>query len=74
MSMDGSATWSGRFGVSSGELANRGLRRENQGIERAKGRYVLLLNSDTLVLDGAIAQMVSFSEAHPEARPPRAGC
>jgi len=47
---------------------NRGFAAaNNQGIERAKGRYVLLLNSDTLVLDGAIDQMVSFAEAHPEA-------
>jgi len=47
---------------------NRGFAvANNQGIEMAKGRYVLLLNSDTLVLDGAIDKMVSFAEAHPEA-------
>ena len=48
--------------------ANRGFAAaNNQGLQLAKGRYVLLLNSDTLVLDGAIEKMVSFAEAHPEA-------
>jgi GT2 family glycosyltransferase len=47
---------------------NRGFAAaNNQAIEAAQGRYVLLLNSDTLVLDGAIDKMVGFAEAHPEA-------
>ena len=39
----------------------------NQGMAVAKGRYVLLLNSDTVVLDGAIAKTVGFADAHPRA-------
>jgi len=39
----------------------------NQGIRTAKGRYVLLLNSDTLVLDQAIAKVVSFADVHSDA-------
>lgn len=39
----------------------------NQGMAIAKGRYVLLLNSDTVVLDGAIAKTVTFADDHPEA-------
>ena len=46
---------------------NRGFAAaNNQGMEIAKGRYVLLLNSDTLVLDGAIQKTVSFADGRPE--------
>ena len=47
---------------------NRGFAAaNNQGISIAKGRYILLLNSDTIVLDKAIHKTVSFADAHPEA-------
>src|ERR1017187_9918690 len=47
---------------------NKGfIRANNQGIEIATGRYVLLLNSDTIVLENAIARTVQFADAHPEA-------
>ncbi len=39
----------------------------NQGIAISKGRYVLLLNSDTVVLDNAIAKTAAFADSHPEA-------
>lgn len=39
----------------------------NQAIAQARGRYVLLLNSDTVVLDHALDRMVAFMENHPEA-------
>jgi GT2 family glycosyltransferase len=39
----------------------------NQGINIAKGQYVLLLNSDTVILDKTIQKTVSFADAHPEA-------
>lgn len=47
---------------------NKGfIKANNQGIEIAQGRYVLLLNSDTIVLDNAIAKMIKFADAHPQA-------
>ncbi len=39
----------------------------NQAILLSKGRYLLLLNPDTHVLNGAIFKMVSFMEATPKA-------
>lgn len=47
---------------------NRGFAAaNNQGIEIAKGRYLLLLNSDTVVLDNAITKTVEFADSHKEA-------
>ncbi|HUX50272.1 MAG TPA: glycosyltransferase family 2 protein [Spirochaetia bacterium] len=37
----------------------------NQAISVARGKFVLLLNSDTVVLDRAIARIVSFGESRP---------
>ena len=46
---------------------NRGFAAaNNQGMTMAKGRYVLLLNSDTVVLDNAIAKTMVFADARPE--------
>jgi GT2 family glycosyltransferase len=42
-------------------------RANNQAIRVSTGRYVLLLNSDTIVQPNALAQMVAFMDAHPEA-------
>jgi hypothetical protein len=41
------------------------VRANNLGVERAKGKYVLLLNSDTYLLDNALKTLVDFMEAHP---------
>jgi GT2 family glycosyltransferase len=47
---------------------NRGFAAaNNQAIAVGKGRYVLLLNSDTVVLDGALDKIVAFADSHPEA-------
>ncbi|MBN1816832.1 MAG: glycosyltransferase family 2 protein [Sedimentisphaerales bacterium] len=47
---------------------NRGFAAaNNQGMAVAQGRYVLLLNPDTVVLDGAIQKAIAFAERHPEA-------
>lgn len=38
----------------------------NQGIERAKGKYVLLLNPDVILPVGGLERAVAFMESHPE--------
>ncbi|HLD24619.1 MAG TPA: glycosyltransferase family 2 protein [Patescibacteria group bacterium] len=42
-------------------------RGNNQGIRKATGEYVLLLNSDTVVLNNAIGKLVSFGRQHANA-------
>jgi GT2 family glycosyltransferase len=36
----------------------------NQGLEKASGRYILLLNPDTQVKNGAIERLISFMDVH----------
>jgi hypothetical protein len=38
----------------------------NQAFRKAKGRYFLLLNPDTLVLNGAIDKLIWYLSSHPE--------
>src|SRR5690606_10972467 len=40
-------------------------RANNRGVERATGEYILFLNPDTIILDGAIDTMLEFMKAHP---------
>ena len=47
---------------------NRGFAAaNNQGLAVALGRYVLLLNSDTIIMDNAVAKTIEFADHHPEA-------
>ena len=39
----------------------------NRALDEARGRYVLLLNNDTIVLPRALDTMIDFLRAHPEA-------
>ncbi len=41
-------------------------RGNNLGLELANGRYLLLLNPDTLILDDALTRMVIYLDDHPE--------
>ena len=42
-------------------------RNHNIGMRMARGRYVCYLDSDTLLLGNAMAEMVEFMDAHPQA-------
>lgn len=45
---------------------NRGFAAaNNQGLAKASGRYILLLNSDTLVIENAITKTVGFADLNP---------
>ena len=47
---------------------NRGFAAaNNQAIAVSRGRYILLLNSDTVVLDRAIEKTISFADKNPQA-------
>jgi GT2 family glycosyltransferase len=48
-------------------VQNRGFAAaNNQGIRAASGRYLLLLNPDTVILDDAIGRCVRYADAHPD--------
>ena len=49
-------------------MENRGFAAaNNQGIAASKGRYILLLNSDTLIFDDSIRRLIAFADLHREA-------
>lgn len=51
------------------ESDNHGFAKSNNLLSaQARGDYVLLLNPDTVVLDGAIDTLVAFADARPEAK------
>lgn len=55
-------------GVEVVEQENRGLAAGwNVGVARTSGRYVLLLNSDAWLHEGALEALVAFADAHPRA-------
>ena len=46
---------------------NRGFAAaNNQGFQKASGKYVFLLNPDTLVLEGSVDKLADFMDWHPE--------
>lgn len=46
---------------------NRGFSKaNNQGIRESRGRYVLLLNNDTIQIENALGDVVTYMDEHPE--------
>ena len=46
---------------------NRGFgKANNQGIRRARGRYLLLLNNDTIQIENALGEAVRYMDEHPD--------
>ncbi len=41
-------------------------RGNNRGLEKAHGRYLLLLNPDTEIRPGALTQLIDYLQAHPQ--------
>jgi len=51
------------------EADNHGFAKANNlAAKRARGEYLLLLNPDTVILDGAVDRLMAFAERRPEAR------
>jgi len=44
----------------------RFARGNNVGIQASRGEYVLILNPDTIIHEGALDKLVSFADQHPE--------
>ena len=67
-STDGSVERARAAGVTVVEQENRGLAAGwNRGLRETEGRYVLILNADAWLLDGALERLVAFADAHPRA-------
>jgi GT2 family glycosyltransferase len=49
------------------ETKNGFCHNHNQVIKRSRSRYVLLLDDDVVILEGALDKMVAFMDEHPEA-------
>ncbi|MGB3209080.1 MAG: glycosyltransferase family 2 protein [Desulforhopalus sp.] len=43
-------------------------RANNLASKEARGRYLLLLNPDTIILEGAIQKLLAYAQKHPEGR------
>jgi GT2 family glycosyltransferase len=46
---------------------NRGFSKaNNQGVRRSRGRYVILLNNDTIQIENALGKAVAYMDGHPD--------
>jgi len=59
--------WKGRFTLILNRRNEGYAKANNQGIKRAKGKYILLLNNDTVIHAGALQKLLEFAESTPDA-------
>ena len=59
--------WKDRFTLILNDTNTGYAKANNQGIRAAKGKYILLLNNDTVVHPNALQSLVSFAEITPDA-------
>ncbi len=59
--------WKGKFTLILNDSNTGYAKANNQGIRKAKGRYIFLLNNDTVVHKNAIQNILKFAEKTPDA-------
>ena len=59
--------WEKRFTLISNETNTGYAKANNQGIKKAKGKYILLLNNDTVVHKNALQNLIKFANETPDA-------
>jgi GT2 family glycosyltransferase len=59
--------WNDRFTLILNKTNTGYGKANNQGIKKAKGKYILLLNNDTVVHKDALQNLIKFAETRPDA-------
>jgi GT2 family glycosyltransferase len=59
--------WKNKFTLILNDTNTGYAKANNQGIRKAKGKYILLLNNDTVVHKDALQKLIEFAERTPEA-------
>lgn len=59
--------WKSRFTLILNDSNTGYAKANNQGIRRAKGKYIFLLNNDTVVHKHALQNLIDFADRHPDA-------
>lgn len=59
--------WKGKFTLILNKDNTGYAKANNQGIKKSRGKYIFLLNNDTVLHKGAIEELLSFAEKTPDA-------
>ena len=63
----GETYWKDKFTLILNDNNTGYAKANNQGIRKAKGKYIFLLNNDTVVHEDALQNLLKFAEATPDA-------